>query len=68
MKFLLVVAIYSATAGPTLTVLPSRYSLSECQALAAVYKAHATGAVSVRTQCVGLPKPAADGFISDWWW
>jgi hypothetical protein len=54
MKFILVVAIFSATSTPQLRVHEDLYSKQECQTMAQIMKAQAGAITTVLTECIGV--------------
>ena len=55
MKFILVVAIISATSTPKLLVHENLYSKQECETMEKIMKAEAGAVTTVLTECIGVP-------------
>lgn len=55
MKFLLIIAIFSAGSGAKLRVHERTYTSDECETMAAIAKAEAGSVTIVVTKCVGVP-------------
>ena len=54
MKFILIVAIYSATSGLELRTHTDAYTKQECQTMEKIMKAQAGTVTTVVTECVGI--------------